>query len=80
MRMSLLFGLSLIALASVARAEDTTVYKKKSTLDFSEMTLEGELSKPMEGAFQGRTKTKFKAAIKFRPHFDPELHRANERL
>jgi len=79
MRMSLLIGLGLLSIAPALRAEDKVTYKS-SALDFSDITVEGELSKPMEGAFQGRTKTKFKAAIKFRPHFDPELHRANERL
>ena len=76
-------GLSLSGLS--ARAEtvqeaDKTVYKKKSTLDFSDVTLDGDLAKPMEGNFQGRSKTKFQRGIKFRPHFHPEMDRSAKQL
>ena len=86
MRLKLVVFFALVALGQAAAAQDVvreadrTVYKKKSTLDFSDVTLDGDLAKPMEGNFQGRTKTTFRRGIKFRPHFDPELNRAASQL
>ena len=86
MRLTLFALITVSALGTVASAQDVvreadkTVYKKKSTLDFSDVTLDGDLAKPMEGNFQGRTKTSFRRGIKFRPHFDPELNRAASQL
>lgn len=88
--MRLLIGLGLAALLgflpAVARAQDTvqgedkTVFKKKTTIDFSDVTLEGELTKP-EGAYGlVRTKTRFKSLINPRTSFNPELKKSTEAL
>ena len=86
MRWTLLLLPAIIGFAPIAQAQDVvreadrTVYKKKSTLDFSDVTLDGDLAKPMEGNFQGRSKTKFKRGIKFRPHFHPEMDKSRDQL
>lgn len=82
------FGLVLALLASPVTAfaqdtvqgEDKTVFKKKTTIDFSDVTLEGELTKP-EGAYGlVRTKTRFKSLINPRTTFNPELKKSAEAL
>ena len=53
--------------------EDKISYKKKTTIDFSDKTIEGELVKP-EGAFVGvRKDIKFKNFIKVRANFRDKL-------
>lgn len=86
------FGLSLlVALAmfavpvsahaqNVVQGEDKTVFKKKTVIDFSDVTLEGELSKP-EGSYGlSRSRTKFDSLIKLRTSFAPELQKSTEQL
>lgn len=66
--------------AETVTGEDKTVFKKKTTIDFSDVTLEGELTKP-EGAYGlVRTKTRFKSLIKPRINFSPELKKSTESL
>ena len=53
--------------------EDKITYKKKTSIDFSDKTIEGELVKP-EGAFVGvRKDIKFKNFIKVRANFRDKL-------
>ena len=57
----------------VVQQEDKITYKKKTTIDFSDKTIEGELTKP-EGAFVGvRKDIKFKNFIKIRANFRDKL-------
>lgn len=78
---ALVLGASSPAVAqNVVKGEDSTVFKKKTTIDFSDVTLEGELTKP-EGAYGlARGKTKFNSLIKLRTHFQPELQKSVEQL
>ena len=65
---------------NVVRGVDTTVFKKKTMLDFSDVTLEGELTKP-EGQYGlSRGKTKFNSLIKLRRHFQGEMQKSVEQL
>lgn len=65
---------------NVVQGEDTTVFKKKTMIDFSDVTLEGELTKP-EGQYGlSRGKTKFNSLIKLRRHFQGELQKSVEQL
>lgn len=64
----------------VVQGQDTTVFKKKTMLDFSDVTLEGELTKP-EGQYGlSRGKTKFNSLIKLRRHFQGEMQKSVEQL
>jgi hypothetical protein len=52
---------------------DTTVYKKRTVIDFSDVTIEGELTKP-EGAYMSSRKSSaFNSLIKPRDNFVPEM-------
>lgn len=65
---------------TVVQGQDSTVFKKKTMLDFSDVTLEGELTKP-EGQYGlSRGKTKFKSLIKLRRHFQGEMQKSVEQL
>lgn len=57
----------------VVQQEDTVTYKKKTSIDFSDVTIKGELTKP-EGAYVGvRKDIKFKNFIKVRANFRDKL-------
>ena len=65
---------------NVVRGEDQTVFKKKTTIDFSDVTLDGEMTKP-EGQYGlARSKTKFKSLIQLRTNFTPELQKSVDQL
>jgi hypothetical protein len=65
---------------TVIHGQDTTVYKKKTTIDFSDVTLEGDLTKP-EGQYGlVRGKTRFNSLIKRRTNFTPELQKSVDQL
>ena len=60
--------------------EDKISYKKKTTIDFSDKTIEGELVKP-EGAFVGvRKDIKFKNFIKVRANFRDKLAESSDNI
>jgi len=87
MKVWLLAGIAVLFLGVSAHAETTTVhgenktvYKQRTSIDFSDVTLEGELTKP-EGQYGlARTKTKFNSLIKLRTNFTPELQKSVEQL
>ena len=64
----------------VVQQEDKISYKKKTTIDFSDKTIEGELVKP-EGAFVGvRKDIKFKNFIKVRANFRDKLEESSDNI
>ena len=64
----------------VVQEADKTVYKKKTVIDFNDVTLEGELTKP-EGTYAlSKKQTKFKSLIKVRDNFVPELQKSVDNL
>jgi hypothetical protein len=87
MRFAFLSTLLALALAlpaqaadNVVREADKTVFKKKTVIDFSDVTLEGDLAKP-EGQFGiGKLQTRFKSLIKYRLHFNTELQKSQDQL
>ena len=74
----------LIALAApAALAEDTvvteadkTVFNKKTVIDFSDVNIEGELTKPEGSYIKNRKRTRFRNLIELRGNFRPELKRS----
>lgn len=87
MKRSILIGLVLVAVAAPAAAEDKVireadkvVYKKKTVVDFNDVTLEGELTKPEGSYLLNRKKTKFSSLIKMRDNFLPELQKSADNL
>lgn len=57
----------------VIQEEDRTVYNKKTVIDFSDVNIEGELSKPEGSYIKNRKKTRFRNLIELRGNFRPEL-------
>lgn len=80
--------LSLFAAASWASAQeveviqqpDRTEYKKKTVIDFNDVMIQGELTKPEGSYLLNRKKTKFRSLLKIRANFLPELFNSTDNL
>jgi len=59
---------------------DKTVYNKKTVIDFSDVSIEGELTKPEGSYIKNRKKTRFRNLIELRGNFRPELKRSASAL
>ncbi len=59
---------------------EKVVYKKRTVIDFNDVTLEGELTKPEGSYLLNRKKTKFSSLIKLRDNFLPELQKSVDNL
>lgn len=79
---------AVLALAVPAAAQDTTyvqeadktVFNKKTVIDFSDVNIEGELTKPEGSYVKNRKKTRFRNLIELRGNFRPELARSVSKL
>ena len=81
--LALALGLSGSALAqenTVVREADKTEFKKKTVIDFSDVTIQGELTKPEGSYLLNRKKTKFTTLLKIRANFLPELFNSTDNL
>ena len=81
---AVLIGIGMGATPAVAQdviqEADRTIFKKKTSIDFSDKTIEGELTKP-EGAFVGvRKDIKFKNFIKIRANFRDKLSESADNI
>ncbi|MBI3183830.1 MAG: hypothetical protein HYZ28_16960 [Myxococcales bacterium] len=75
-----LFSAPALAQEKVIREADRTVYRKKTVIDFTDVAVEGELTKP-EGTYAlSKKKTNFKSLIKVRENFSPELQKSVDNL
>jgi len=64
----------------IIQEEDKVVYKQTTVVDFNEVTLDGELTKP-EGSYSiTRTRTGFDSLIQTRGNFLPELQKSVDNL
>jgi hypothetical protein len=69
-----------VAEDKVIREADKTVFRKKTTIDFTDVAIDGELTRP-EGSYSvSKKKTTFKTLIKVRDNFNPELQKSVENL
>jgi hypothetical protein len=64
----------------VVQEEDKTVFKKKTVIDFTDVAVEGELTKPEGSYVLNRKKTNFKSLIRVRDNFNPELQKSVDNL
>lgn len=60
--------------------EDRTVYKKKTVIDFTDVAVEGELTKPEGSYVLHRKRADFQSLIKVRDDFNPELQKSVDNL
>lgn len=64
----------------VIQEADRVVVRKKTVIDFGEVAVEGDLTKP-EGSYAvSKRKTSFKSLIKVRDNFSPELQKSVDNL
>jgi hypothetical protein len=69
-----------LAEEKVVQEGDRTVYRKKTVIDFTDVSVEGELTKP-EGSYSvSKKKTRFDSLIKVRTDFNPELKQSVDNL
>jgi hypothetical protein len=65
---------------TVVQEADKTVVRKKTVIDFTDVAVEGDLTKP-EGSYTvSKKKTSFKSLIKVRDNFVPELQKSVDNL
>lgn len=77
---AVLLGGAAFADEKVIREEDKTVFKKKTVVDFNDVTLEGELTKPEGSYLVDKKKARFSSLIKLRSDFLPELQKSVDNL
>lgn len=78
--LALALGVPAVADERVIREADKTIVKKKTVIDFTDVAVEGELTKP-EGSYSvSKRKTTFKTLIRVRDNFNPELRKSVENL
>jgi len=64
----------------VIQEEDRVVVRKKTSIDFSDMAVEGDLTKPEGSYVLNRKKTDFQSLIRVRDNFNPELQKSVDNL
>ena len=74
---AMVFGLVLTMGAGVAQAQegggDSVSFKKRTVIDFTDVTIEGELTKPEGSYIVNRKFSKFSSLIKLRENYVFEL-------
>lgn len=71
---------SVMAQDNVIQEDDRVVYEKKTAVDFSDVNIEGELSKPEGSYIKNRKRTSFRSLIELRGHFRNEMRRSVDAL
>jgi hypothetical protein len=61
---------------TVIEEGDKVVFQKKTMIDFSDVNIDGELTKPEGSYITNRKKTRFRNLIELRGNFRPELSRS----
>jgi len=77
---SILLGGAAFAEDKVIHEEDKTIFKKKTVVDFNDVTLEGDLTKPEGSYLIDKKKARFSSLIKLRDNFLPELQKSVDNL
>ncbi|MGB9600677.1 MAG: hypothetical protein ACP5QK_09200 [Myxococcota bacterium] len=67
-------------MAQEAGSGDKVVYKQKTIIDFSDVTIQGELKKPDGSYISSRKEAQFGRLIKVRENFEPELFKSIDKL
>ena len=64
----------------VVREPDKVVVRKRTVVDFDDVTVQGELVKPEGSYLLHRNKTRFEPLIQLRDDFDRELRQSADNL
>ncbi len=75
--LALMFSLGLTTVA-VAQDDDDRriIYKKKTEIDFEDVSVEGELKKPHGAYLLDKRQATFNPLIKLRTDFNPEMYQS----
>ena len=66
--------------AKIIQEADKIVIRKRTVIDFNDVTVEGELTKPEGSYLMNRNKTRFQSLIRLRDNFNPELQKSADNL
>ena len=90
MSLKVLISTSMVLLALPAFAQETekkiiqeadkVVVRKRTVIDFNDVTVEGELTKPEGSYLMNRNRTRFQSLIRLRDNFNPELQKSADNL
>ena len=69
-----------IAQDKVVQEADKVVVRKKTVIDFTDVSVEGELTKPEGSYVLNKKQAQFKSLIKVRDNFQPELQKSVDNL
>jgi hypothetical protein len=84
-----MFFLALLALPALAEERkgvkviqepDKVVVRKRTVIDFNDVTVEGELTRPEGSYLLNRGRTRFESLIRLRENFNPELQKSADNL
>jgi hypothetical protein len=64
----------------IIQEADKVVVRKRTVIDFGDVTVEGELTKPEGSYLLNRNRTRFQSLIKLRKDFNPELQKSADNL
>ena len=64
----------------VVQEADKVVVRKRTVIDFNDVTVEGELTKPEGSYVLNRNPTRFPSLIRMRDNFNPELQKSADNL
>ena len=64
----------------VVQQPDRVIVRKRTVVDFGDVTVEGELIKPEGSYVLNRNKTRFEPLIQLRNDFDAELRKSADNL
>jgi len=64
----------------VVQEPDKVVVRKRTVIDFNDVTVEGELTRPEGSYLLNRTRTRFPSLIRLRDNFNPELQKSADNL
>ena len=64
----------------VIQEPDKVVVRKRTVIDFNDVTVEGELTKPEGSYVLNRNRTRFQSLIRLRDNFNPELQKSADNL
>ena len=66
--------------AKVVQEADRIVVRKRTVIDFNDVTVEGELTKPEGSYVLDRNRTRFPSLVRLRDNFNPELQKSADNL
>src|SRR5205085_1643753 len=64
----------------VVQEADRIVVRKRTVIDFNDVTVEGELTKPEGSYVLDRNRTRFPSLVRLRDNFNPELQKSADNL